>query len=454
MIQAQDVFPTLIVFLVGCGLLSLIERMFSDGERLVLRIGFAVHVVCALMMVWVTLEILGGGDMMGYHALGVRLAAAIRNDFFNVFPDVVRVVFHVSTPLPIPIHGEGSPSGSMYSLSSIVLLVIGDSIYASCMTMSFACYFCRIAIYRVMRQNVDVRDWPAMAIGCLLVPSVSFWCSGLIKEAFAFCGLTGMFWGLNGLIRRQGVIFPALAIAAGAALVGVVKPYILMPTGAGLAGWLYFVLLSPEKGSMRSLWAFPVGSALGLIVVLGVGEIFPSYSFATLAEETLNFQEIYHERSTGDSTIMLFDPTAVAAQERGFVTQIIYAPLAILTALFRPAIFDAKNIQMLVNAIEVTAFTVVFVMVLSRNGIKGFFRTLVERPILAFCVLFVLAMSLGVGLAIGSLGSISRYRTPMMPFFAAALALGWRRRSEATEPTPALVEPPRTSILRVRRDVA
>lgn len=433
--QAQDVFSTLIVLLLGFGLVFAAERLFTQRERSILWLSFASHVVAALSMVWVTIDILGGGDMRNYHFFGARLAQAARQDFWGVTPDLLRVVFQTANvPLPIPIHGIGSATGSMYSLCALVFLLVGDSLYAACMFMAIASFLARLLIYSALRQNVDERHWRSVGIACLLLPSVSFWCSGLMKEAFAFCGLGALFWGANALLQRRGRLLALPLLVSGVLLVGVVKPYVLMPAGIGIGAWVFFI--ATRGNPLRSLWALPVAAAVALVAVLAVGEIFPRYSFMQLPDETTQLQDVFSQRTGGDSKISLGGGSETLAEDRGFAGQLVYAPLAIVTALFRPSLLDVKNAQMFVNSLEVSALTVMFLLVLARKRWRDFFAALYAQPVLAFCVLFVVVMSLGVGLATPNLGSLSRYRTPMMPFFAVALALGMRRAEAVVQQLP------------------
>jgi hypothetical protein len=442
--QAHDIFSTLVVFLVGVALVFAAERTFESRERGVLWLSFTTHVVAALSMYWVTVEVLGGGDMRNYHTFGTRLAQAARLDFWGVTPDLIRVMLQADLPLPIPIHGIGSATGSMFCLSALVFLLVGDSIYAACMLMGVASFFARVLIYRAIRSNIDPREWVRLEIACLLLPSVSFWCSGLLKESFAFCGVAALFWGTNALLQRRNPLGPSLLVAVGVVLIGVVKPYVLMPAGIGIGAWLYFSATKRER--LRSVWALPVAGAVALVAVLAVGELFPRYSFMQLPEETMQLQEVFSNRTGGESKISLGegDSASLGGEERAFSGQLAYAPLAIITALFRPSLADVKNAQMLVNSIEVTVLTVIFLVVLARKRWRDFFTALYEHPVLAFCTLFVLVMSLGVGLATPNLGSLSRYRTPMMPFFAIALALGLRRAEVAVQQLPATFARART----------
>lgn len=44
-------------------------------------------------------------------------------------------------------------------------------------------------------------------------------------------------------------------------------------------------------------------------------------------------------------------------------------------------------------------------------------RRVTANPALMFSIVFVLVLGLGTGLSTANLGTLSRYRAPMMPFF-------------------------------------
>jgi branched-subunit amino acid transport protein len=101
--------------------------------------------------------------------------------------------------------------------------------------------------------------------------------------------------------------------------------------------------------------------------------------------------------------------------------QLAYAPAALLTSLFRPSIFEVRNLLMLANAVETTVLTVLFVRVLFTRNLGSVRRQIMEDPFLVFCVVFVIAFGIAVGLTSTNLGTLSRYRSPLLPFFVVLL---------------------------------
>jgi hypothetical protein len=93
------------------------------------------------------------------------------------------------------------------------------------------------------------------------------------------------------------------------------------------------------------------------------------------------------------------------------------APYTIMTALLRPFVFESRSAMMLVNSVETTAILFLIVIAFARTGRRELARWAWRSPDIMASIVFVLLFSLAVGLAATNLGTLSRYRLPMMPFY-------------------------------------
>lgn len=98
-----------------------------------------------------------------------------------------------------------------------------------------------------------------------------------------------------------------------------------------------------------------------------------------------------------------------------------YAPLALFTSLFRPLAFEARNFLMAINAIETTLLIAYAIRFLLRESLAKAAARIRNSPLLMFCLTFVVSLGIAVGLATTNLGTLSRYRMPLVPFFATLL---------------------------------
>ncbi|MEO8901749.1 MAG: hypothetical protein ABI627_09500, partial [Polyangiaceae bacterium] len=169
--------------------------------------------------------------------------------------------------------------------------------------------------------------------------------------------------------------------------------------------------------------------------VFAVGALAPEIAVDTLGDQLTGLQNIGQTQIEGSHY-------ELGAASGGFAGQLALAPLGLFTALFRPLIFEARSILVLLNSFETAFLTVAAVMVLARRGFGKTLTEIIRRPILSFCAVFVLLFGTFVGLGSTNLGTLSRYRMPLTPFFAtlllALLARPERARNEqsAIPPNP------------------
>ena len=77
---------------------------------------------------------------------------------------------------------------------------------------------------------------------------------------------------------------------------------------------------------------------------------------------------------------------------------------------------------MLVNSVEMTVILYMVIMAFVRTGRVALLRWAWRSPDIMASLAFVLSFSFAVGLATTNLGTLSRYRVPMMPFYIYVVA--------------------------------
>ena len=94
---------------------------------------------------------------------------------------------------------------------------------------------------------------------------------------------------------------------------------------------------------------------------------------------------------------------------------------AIVVTLYRPFLWEARNIVMLVSAFESLALLMLTLYILYRAGPLNFIRQATSEPVLVFAFLFSIIFAFAVGITSYNFGSLVRYKIPMLPFFISAL---------------------------------
>ena len=423
----NDVLPVLLAITAGAVLATACSVGLSRREREWVSASFLVHVGFACAQVPIALSFYGGSDMFAYFSYGEILAKMMERDPLHIIPEVTELLLHRPHRLPLTIIGSGTATGTMSALAAWSFYLLGPSKYATCIVFAMLSLSGKIAMYRVFRANVTTSlRWPA-AIATLFVPSFVFWSSGLIKEAVA---VVGFGWGLFGIHRwiAEGPTVSAVALmVVGAIPLVLIKPYILFPLVLAGGTWYYWSR-SLKRGRIRIRPAYvAIAGILGVGGIVLLGRYFPEYAPDTFSTRTYELQQVGRGLSGGSNFVLSGEiPTTLGGQ-------LAYAPAALLTSLFRPAIFEVHNLLMFASALETTLLSVLFVRVLFRRNVGSLRRQMLDDPFLVFCFVFVIAFGIAVGLTSTNMGTLSRYRSPILPFFAILLlVLGRSHRARAT----------------------
>ena len=418
----NDLLSVVLVSVFGALLVVLCSTGFSREERKWVTIAFFMHVGFACAQVPITLAFYGSSDMFLYFSYGDILARMMERDPLHVIPQVTALLLHNSPRLPLTIIGAGTSTGSMSALAAWAFYILGPSKYAACILFAMFSLSGKIAMCRVFRANVDPGFRWLAAIATLFIPSFVFWSSGLIKEAMAVAGFGWALLGLHMWIREGRPLPAAALMVAGAVPILLIKPYILFPLVLAGGSWYYWSR-SLKRGRVRIRPAYLVAAgALGVGGIVLLGQYFPEYAPDSFSSRTYELQHIGRGLRGGSNFLLSSEmPTTLGGQ-------LAYAPVALLASLFRPAIFEVHNLLTLANALETTVLTLLLARIVFRRNLGRVRQQIMDDPFLVFCLVFVVAFGIAVGLTSTNLGTLSRYRSPILPFFVALLFILQRPR--------------------------
>lgn len=380
--------------------------------------GYLAHIAFCVFLIVFVKAFYDGGDIDSYHYHGSVVANLLYEDFFRNAPDVIRVIFNISAEHNV-IRGMGGPTGALVGISAILqYLMGGDALYGSSMVISILAFWGQYFIYLTLKSELSESLKERILVATLLIPSVVFWSSGLVKEGVALAGLGPLVWGVITIVRGRGWVKGIIAASYGAILIGIIKPYFLAPFFIAFGAYLYWKR-AIAKRQADAVVIKPIYLILAtLIVLLGlvvIGRIFPSISMSRIAETTAAQQQLV-TKTTGGS-----DYEIASEGERSLIGQMYLAPIGLAFALFRPLPFEIRNIAMALNVIEMTIILIFWIQIIRARRIARTRDIITGNPILVFCLVFTVVAGIGVGLATTNMGSLSRYRMPIMPFYAALL---------------------------------
>lgn len=103
-------------------------------------------------------------------------------------------------------------------------------------------------------------------------------------------------------------------------------------------------------------------------------------------------------------------------------------PQAVVVTLFRPFPWEARKVIVALSALEALLFLYLTLRVLIKKGTKFF--SLLKDPNLVFFLIFSLIFAFAVGISAYNFGTLSRYKIPCMPFYAAMLMIMLYKKEE------------------------
>lgn len=416
----EDFIFTPIVLAVGLAIHSVIRRDTEPALRRLLDLSLVMHVLSGFAVIWVYQFYYGGGDIFGYHRSGVVLAELLRYDS-NLAPEIFRALVQLPFHLPVSDFDGRNSTTTVQLISGLLHFICGDSLYAVVALIALASSYSKLLIFRTFSSEVSREQMPTVFAALMLMPSAVFWTSALLKEPFVMVAIGPMLWGATHLARLERPVVGTLAFLPSAFLILLLKPYVLLCIGIAVAIWIVWSRVV-SKRAQRAKPIFVVLGILALVgVVLGISSVVPQLGVSQMGESMVRFRQ-NNALEEGGSTYYLNDPAANSddPDEASLLSQLRLAPLGLATALYRPALWEARNPMLLINSFETTWLAVLTIQLVRQRRLR-LTSLLMESPLLAFCASFTLLLGLGTGLASSNLGSLSRYRAPMIPFFAAAL---------------------------------
>ena len=313
------------------------------------------------------------------------------------------------------------PTYTVVVITALLGLLTFNTYLPTALLFAFIAYTGIWAMYRTFCKAFPNR-YKALAIAFLFVPSVFVWGSPIFKDTVCMFGLGWMtYTSFRIFVDKDFSIKNILLLILSFYLIGIIKVYILLAFLPSLFLWL--LLMYSHK--IRSIaLRIIIGLGIGGIVVIGFIYFANSFS-ANLNRYSLDAITATAETtrswiaSSGDEgatyDLGAFDPSIV-----GVATKL---PAGIAVTLFRPFLWEVKKPIQLLSSLEGLAFIILTLMTFYRNGVFGTFRLILANPNLIFFFTFSMIFAFAVGLSTGNFGTLSRYKIPCMPFFAALLII-------------------------------
>jgi hypothetical protein len=326
------------------------------------------------------------------------------------------------------------PSYSVCVITAVLGLLSGTTYIPIALLFASISYSGIWAMFRTFAE-IYPKLHKQLAIVFLFIPSTFVWGSGIFKDTVCMFALGWMVHSAFRIfISRDLSLKNFLMIAFSFYMIAIIKLYILLAFIPALSFWI----LSTYSSRIRSTGA-RLMVQLMVVGLVAVGFLFFAQRFsaelnkysleniAKTAEVTRTYIGTVTEREGGSA----YDLGEFDGSLGGMLTKF---PAAVVVTLFRPFLWEAGKVIVMLSALEALVLLYFTVRVFIRNGLFGSFRMIGKDPNILFCLIFSLIFAFAVGISSYNFGALSRYKIPCLPFYGAFLVLLYYSKKPATQP--------------------
>jgi hypothetical protein len=397
-----------ILFLVSLPVFSRRARLEGDRRLFwLLVLALLAKFIGSVVRYYVAFDVYGGvADAAGYHDAGVRIAERFGAGNFETGLDSL------------------SDTNFIRFLTGVVYSFTGPTGLGGFFVFSWLGFWGLYFFYRAFRVAVpEGRSWGYAKL-VFFVPTLVFWPSSIGKEAWMTFALgiaaIGAARILSGRTWR-GLVVAGIGLWAAA----IVRPHVAGLLAVGLAAGYLF---RRPRRELRVL--APVSKAFGLAALVVVAfllvgqtdDFLRRAAFQTEGGVTAVLRQTTERTDVGGSK---FAPSILESPAR--------APVAVITVLYRPFLFEVHNVQALAASLETT-----FLLVLSVvrwQWILSAIRSIRRQPYVAMALMytgiFIVAFS-----GFANFGLLARERAQLLPLALVLLCVPPRERDDLDEVRP------------------
>jgi hypothetical protein len=386
---------TPVLFIVTLPLLR--RQAIREGDPSVFRfliLALAVKLAGAFLRYYASVLFYGGlRDANVYSRYGAQFAESFRHGNFT-------------TPLS-SLSGHGTDFIRFFT--GVVYALTGTSKLGGCVVFSWLGFLGLFFFYRAFAIAVPEGRRRAYAYLLFFLPSLVFWPSSIGKDAYMMFTIGLATYGVARLLTRW-TIGGTVSVVAGLWLASLVRPHV-----AALVAVAFLVALVTKRtlgGRLRELKPLVKGGAVVFAAVLALSlAVKTSHSLHIQVSSSLGtaLANIQGRTSTGGSN---FTPALADSPAR--------FPIATVTVLFRPFIFEAHDTQARLAALE---STVLLLLCLVRfRWVIAALKSVRRQPYVVFCVVYVLLFIIAFS-SFANFGLLARERVQLYPLFLVLFAI-------------------------------
>lgn len=425
LLRISDLFLVPMFIIVSYFILKSLCKPGKEKLGIYFNLGFALKLMATLAHFFIITYVYQYGDSFGF----LRQATALWNNThsFNDFTTILNNNYEGYDPgLQAQLIND-VPATFIMSKYCYVLGYIFNKSYL-CISL-FGSFFVFFSFWKFFTLLTKIyKGYTKELFFCTLAfPSFLYWTAILLKEQICIFSLgLCIVCYLNWVVLHKRKFVYAVGFFVFGYITFYIKNYIIASMLIAIAVSLYYTFIGTlyARKQFLKLGVVVVMTVLVLFVGISLGQNAIVESTDSLVENvsfmkdlTENIKNDYGEGSYYDLNF-----------EMSLGGIIMVFPKSLFIALFRPFIWEARNLTMLIAALETMIITFLVIKSIFKNGLRFFVKQLFADDFRRFSVVFVITLSVITGMIAFNFGTLARYKTPCLPFYACLIILSFPRK--------------------------
>lgn len=406
---------------------SLIANKASPDEKRLQYFlpGLSVKLFSALAFCLIYLFHYGGDTLAYFHNMQVlkNLFYSKPIQYFELLvngpEDGTYYFFTHQTGIPGYMWRDGH-SFFVSRLLSPITIIFGDSFLLNTMVVATLSYLGSWKLF-LMFSDKFPQLTRQMAIACLFIPSVVFWGSGIMKDTIIVFSLSMTLVSINQILQQKLNIRNFVGLVLSVWLMILIKPYVFVALLPGVFIWVGYEPLQKIRSKLLRIILIP------FITIVVIGGVMLTFSqFSSSLGKYGDFESMMTKAKVTQQDLMRTDLYSSNFFNIGEITGTPgnlarLFPKAVMAGLFRPYLWEVRNVFMLMSGLENFILLMLVLSVFFRRNVRKVFQLIGKEPFLLGLFIFIIFLAFGVGLSTANFGALVRYRIPVLPVFVAAM---------------------------------
>ncbi|MBI1838001.1 MAG: hypothetical protein HYR91_12125 [Flavobacteriia bacterium] len=422
----------LVIFMLIVNIQKKKHRELDYAEYYTINIWMKIILGLVYAIYYIT--VVKGGDTLAYWDGAIKMNHLFWKNpnlyFEELFndPDLTLMYKHFDTQTGIPPGWIYRESESWF-ISKVLSLFTFISFKSYLVTTIILAYISSLASWKLFEllHSYNLHTNKNIAIATILIPSVSFWCSGINKDTIVLFSTIFIIYHAFHILSLEKTntwknwiylfFFMFLLFQIRSFMVTtILVPMILS----------YSVRLVKKYKKKRFKFYLVRGSSflIGILFFVFQGS---SLTNSEKLEEAAIINKDFATNELYQGTRYDIGITDYSAQG-----MLAVFPSAVIAGLYRPYIWEALNMTMIANGIEDLFFLFLTVLFL-KNHLIHKINIIRKHEFLVFSFFFMILMSYMSGVTSGLLGVLVRFKAPTIPFLILILTININKNQTITK---------------------